>query len=138
MGRFGSLSVLIRVFMGPHGSSKFLMGPCGPLLVLLRLYRFQWVLMGPFIAPTASLLLFIGSSAFLCVLIDSNLTLWDTKSPNASLWFFRISYVSLCVLMDSNGSLGVLIGAYSVLWILMYHYGSLYVFFVHMGPHCTL
>ena len=49
----------------------------------------------------------------------------------ASLWFLIDPYKFLCVLMDSNGSLwvlGVLIGLYACLCVLMGPYWSLLVF----------
>ena len=45
------------------------MHPCGSLLVLMRFYRFQWVFVGPYRIPTASLSLPIGLFASLYFLI---------------------------------------------------------------------
>ena len=61
----------------------------------------------------------------LCILIDSNWSLWETIDPYAFLWFFMGSYVSLCILMDANWCLCVPIDPYSFLGILMCLYGFL-------------
>ena len=44
------------------------MHPCGSLLVLMRFSRFQWVFVGPYGIPIASLSLLIGLFASLWVL----------------------------------------------------------------------
>ena len=65
------------VFMGPQRSLCVFMGP-----------------MGPFINPFTSFSILMS----LCVLTDSNWSLWETVGPYAFLWFIMGLFVSLCVL----------------------------------------
>ena len=47
------------------------MHPCGSLLVLMRFYRFQWVFVGPYRIPIASLSFLIGVFASLSILFGA-------------------------------------------------------------------
>ena len=59
--------------------------------------------MGPNVSVYIYFCFFIGRYKSLCVLMDSDWSLWDTIGPYASLCSLMVPYVFLCVLMRPYG-----------------------------------
>ena len=103
MGLYAYLWVLI----GPYASLRVLMGPYRSVCVLMGLHRSLSV----FIDSKRSLwvrMLFLlrlyWSYRSLCVIMHSNLFLWDTPGNYASLCFLVGLYMCLCIVMKFSGS----------------------------------
>ena len=85
------------------------------LVVLMSLYAFLGVYVGPCESLWVLLFVIMGAYRTVCVLKDSNVSLWILIAPDESFLVFMSPYRFLCVFRGIYGSLWffvVLTGSY--------------------------